>query len=93
MLKEQVAELLNWYGQANPYIDWHSEGNDGTKNYRREQAKDFLNLFKSVVDKLTVIDDEQIENSWQGIELLDDFTAIAKSQLQHTKNELDLMGE
>ena len=99
MLKEQVAELLNWYGQANPYIDWRIEGNDETKNYRREQAKDFLNLFKAEIEKLTAIDEETSWNIYQlnggrGISPRDQVNSVASFQLSEImKQLLDLMGK
>jgi len=45
-LREQIAELLNWYGNACQYVDWNVVGNEDTKDYRRNQAIDFLQTFK-----------------------------------------------
>jgi hypothetical protein len=58
-MREKIAEFLNWYGNANPYIDWHIQGNDEvsssslrTKNYRREQANEFLEAIRSEIEKV-----------------------------------------
>ena len=88
MLKEQVAGILEKYFNDPieipcPYC---------------EANKEILNLFKAVVDKLTVIDDEAIDQirykgQFYGGAYNEVKKLTAQAQLQHTKNELDLMGE
>ena len=52
MIREKLAEEINWYGNTCKYIDWNVEGNEETKNYRREQAKDFIAIFKETLDTM-----------------------------------------
>jgi len=52
MIREKLAEEINWYGNTCKYIDWNVEGNEETKNYRREQAKDFIAIFKEFIETM-----------------------------------------
>jgi len=51
-IRENLAEEINWYGGVCKYIDWHVAGNEETKNYRREQAKDFIAIFKEFIETM-----------------------------------------
>ena len=53
-LIEKVAEEINWYAQACPYVDWNvvTQENEDIKNYRREHAREILNLFLEELDKM-----------------------------------------
>jgi len=64
MLKEQVAKLdYKWRfcGIPDEYeTEWENEGEIAKQNCRAF-AKEVIDLFKAEVDKLTVIDDEEIK--------------------------------
>jgi len=99
MLKEQVAEIRFIEDDLQCFPD-------GVMYLSERGMNKILNLFKAVVDKLTVIDDEEMKKAedvyspptkeewainpdhsyWRKQRILN-------VQLQHTKNELDLMGE
>ena len=92
MLKEQVAGILEKYFNDPieipcPYC---------------EANKEILNLFKAQIEKLTVIEDEEISQAKKGHTAIiqahpsvyPQDTAVAKAQLQADKDKLlDLMEE
>jgi len=106
MLKEQVAELLYADGDNLPINGWHYL-NHISKDIYRLKAGQILNLFKSEVDKLAVMDDEELRNHLtvnDCLNLYDEEGIIGlvekvrdvsrEAQLQDIKKQLyDLMGE
>jgi len=103
MLKEQVAEILR-----QEVIEYEKAWR-GEPCLKPETLVDqILNLFKAEVDKLTVMDNEELVleeirtptgDNIGGYPVVQvtkeiDITATLNKQLQHTKKELlDLMGE
>jgi len=110
-MKEQVADILKSKmalekcdPDVMPYFtDYYWIPKDEVANL----AQEILNLFKEVVDKLTVMDDEELRNHLtvnDCLNLYDEEGIIGlvekvrdvsrEAQLQHTKKQLlDLMGE
>ncbi len=90
--------IRRWKPNMIPY----SELPDNVKEYDRIEATPVLNLFKAEIDKLTVIDDEEIikltshwnpiPNRLEGITpetiKLTLFQSVGQTQLQHTKKQL-----
>jgi len=87
MIKEQIFQIV--------------DGANFKQGQTSKEATDtILNLFKAEVDKLTVIDDEEIEKLWLEYEEKYPMQDVAwdgyllEHYLQHTKKQLlDLMGE
>jgi len=104
MLKEQVAEILYADGDGLPVNGWHYL-NHISKDIYRAKAEQILNLFKSVVEELTVIDESACVKEFDRASFRQDEKgeynrlrqakqAIANLQLQADKDRLlDLMGE
>ena len=113
MLKERVARIVDNIlacdalivldldkGKVADIKNWSDKRQEAHYTLRNTSLAQILNLFKSEVDKLTVIDDEEIKEVEKGW-----FDALHKdrdeperllvqAQLQHTKKQLlDLMGE
>uniref|UniRef100_A0A6M3LE77 Uncharacterized protein n=1 Tax=viral metagenome TaxID=1070528 RepID=A0A6M3LE77_9ZZZZ len=103
MLKEQVAEILNDIPCKRYKCDfWDVQGNycyansaDKNASYDCPMAEAILNIFKAEVDKLTVIDDEEIMShakdevqhtfGWTREVILSGARVVAQAQLQDTK--------
>jgi len=103
MLKKQVDILLeSEMITIGTDVDHAKTGQMWTFDSER-LTKAILNLFKAEIDKLTVIDYEEISQSireaisrqvWVDITVKQRYEAIADAQLQDTKKQLlDLMGE
>ena len=101
MLKEQVAEILNDIPCKRYKCDyWDAQGNycyansaDKNASYNCPMSTAILNLFKVEVDKLTVIEDEEIKNThpyWWNISdnAVKRVRVVAEAQLQYTKKQL-----
>ena len=114
MLREQMAEELfyeDWdaesgYAYANASNGYWGEQDEFLKDHYRKRAGIVLNLFRAEVEKLTVIDDEELAKLWKQAQQetanpmchLDATEMMMElerdTQLQHTKKQLlDLMGE
>ena len=90
MLKEQIEEII-----LAAYTQGAHTGH--TKQWAKSDTEAVLNLFKAEVDKLTVIEWEEI-NAIDMKNAESNFTDAlidtARAQLQHTKKQLfSLMGE
>lgn len=92
MLKEQVAEILTQLSSKSHYFN-----NEEIELYLDSYVMQVCKLIKAEVDKLTVIDDEDIKNThpyWWNISdnAVKRVRVVAEAQLLHAKNQLlDLM--
>jgi len=95
MLRQKVADIL--FTKA-------LKDQKGEFTSSLEYAQSIVNLFKAEVDKMTVIDDEEIMShakdevqhtfGWTREVILSGARVVAQAQLKHTKKQLlDIMGE
>ena len=90
MLKEKMAEQIIRLFNA---LDDHASDKKALARDWENYLGEILNLFKPLLDKLTVIDDEEIAKAVWG-EWNAEHLRVAQAQLQHDKQTLlDLMGE
>jgi len=91
MLKEQIAKQL--YENEFSAGCWDMRMTVGDKVHWLAIAERILNLFKAEVDKLTVIDDEEIKaTGWGWLANYDyEVKELLQAQLNHTKEQLGIL--